>query len=222
MAIVYPVLVPDFLRQVNFGTYNPLVNEYTTGDEFRLDTQKFAVGTGITFEYVNRKGDELSSLIDFLREIRGGKEFILPYQVWKHKNGFYLGLLDLLRNSKFIISDDITFQTVRKNIYNFSVNLVSVLSNVNNKFSDYSETLKVVVRYPMVSGGTDLGYYGEPVVDTYENDNPLAYFTWGNVEEGLIKKFKVNKVNPDGSVTPQFEYYNEDSIFYPLSEVRVI
>lgn len=216
MAIVFPSLVPDFIRSMDSPVYSPDVNSYNSGEEFRFPTQFFGSNLVLSFEYVNRKGDYLLTLFDFLREVRGAKEFVLPYEVWKHKNGFYLGVLNAMRRGKFMIVNDINIKSVRKNIYSFSLDLVSVLSNSNEVFSDYQEELRLVVRLPDSDG-----VLGEPSFYSFLNSDPNSFFSWNFFADGLVNKFKV-WINENGVETVLGEFFNSSSSSFPVVEVRVV
>jgi hypothetical protein len=184
MTILFPSsLVPDFISNISLGSFNTEITEFK-GKEERRKIQNYPSELRFTMQYINKPQAWLEEAIKFNSEVRGGRSFILPKEVWRHGGVIYDFLVNRYKYNQFIFEDTINIETVRENIYNFSLNLISVLKEGSSLIvQSFSETWKVIARLP-----DSQGYYVlTPEIYTFTNNNPnFVYFVKGE-ESGTNK-----------------------------------
>lgn len=215
VAIIYPDLVPDFIRRIKFGKYNTDIIEFLTGAEWKLPTQQYAVGATLRLEYKNRKLQDLSDLMTFAREVRGGRSFVLPEVVYRHDGFLYQALLILTEQSHFILNEAIEFEETRSNTFNFTVPIESVLTTkAEPAILSFDETFKFIYRIPQADGTM-----GAPQTYTYTNTDSFATVFYRPFDDGGTLKYLVSSVK-NGQDTPLAEFVSLNPFLYPVVEVR--
>jgi hypothetical protein len=124
--MIYPDLVPDFMRELELPTYASSITEFPDGAEIRLSLTNNGTGTKIKLEYVNRTAEDVLEIVGFYNSAKGTfKGFLVPISVWRHPLALKNALESLTKGVIWRFADKIEITTVKQNVYNFTVNLVT-------------------------------------------------------------------------------------------------
>lgn len=125
-SLVYPNLLPDFTREVTLPTFGVTIKA-TQDSEVRTLGTELGIGAMLQLEYKNRTAAELNTLISFYKQTRGGwKAFFMSTNLWRQPTNYTNALFDLLKSTAFRFEGRIQVTTVKRDVYDFVVNLKSV------------------------------------------------------------------------------------------------
>lgn len=125
-TLTYPNVLPDFTRSVSLPSFGVTIKS-TRNSEVRTLGTELGIGATMALEYKNRSADELNQIISFYKQTRGTwGSFFMSTNIWRQPANYTNALFDLLENAAFRFESKIQITTVKRDVYDFTVQLVTV------------------------------------------------------------------------------------------------
>ena len=125
-AATFPNVLPDFTRSFTLPTFGVTIKS-TKESEVRTLGTELGIGAKMALEYKNRTAVEFNTITAFYRQMRGTwGSFFVPVTIWRQPFLYQDAVFDLVQNSAFRFESPPVVQTVKRDVYDFTLNLITV------------------------------------------------------------------------------------------------
>lgn len=130
MSVYYPLMPPDFLREINLPDYGVQVTTFGDGYEVRTSANSTGAGLSLILEYQNRTALEWATFSNFYRGVRGPyRAFYLPVGLLRHPPPLLEAIINSTQSVWWRFGGPSQVTTRFRDCYDWKANLVSVPFN---------------------------------------------------------------------------------------------
>lgn len=133
MALVFPILKPDYLKSISLPDFALRIKEFEDGGEIRRSSQTSGSGTKLMLSYLFRRHTGTARMIEFYGQAKGTwLSFTLPSIIISHPDNIKLGLINLNDTTFWRFAEPIQikpdYSNPERGLYSFDVTIQSVVS----------------------------------------------------------------------------------------------